>query len=371
MMKAKILAGTFGAILLTASVVVGFFQHAAFISQNRGRRHSLSQVFASAGSSGADDLSSLLQTAKSELGISTNYASKAASSAPSSADAVAGAAQSASDSVISAASAAASSADSVVNAVKSSASQSANSAADSVVSAAKSAAEASLSVPPVEQGKAPLLTDFVKGSIKGASPRPSTTSDWSATKANLNLLKDNTIRLTGRDPADMPEIKLPDVSGNVARLNDAMPKISLKELSNDVSKISVDDVKKFSVGAVDGVKKFSLSDIQIPDKFAVSSIQQFVEHLPPATKTLAAVVAGVFLIIGIANNNKTKATVKAASSSDINSTSAKIGGLTDELVRSNTFFENYSIAWNDIGNHLYSSLYLNFLFFYREHSRAG
>lgn len=327
-MKAKVLAGAFGAILLTASVVVGFFQHAAFIGQNRGRRHSLSQVVASAGSSGADDLSSLLQTAKSELGISSNYASKVASPASSASDNV--------DSVVSAAASSASSAaDSVFNAVKSTAAPLANSAADSVVSAASSAAEAALKVDPVQEGKAPLLGDFVKASIKGTAPRAGATSDWSATKSNLNLLKDNTIRLTGRDPADLPAIKLPDI--DVSKLNDAMPKVSLKELSNDLSKISADDVKKFSFGAVDGIKKFSPDDLPKVSgfDFDFSSIQQFIENLPEATKTWAALAAGAtFLIVGIANNNKSKK-IAAASSVDIDATTAKIGGLTDELVRSN------------------------------------
>ena len=294
-MKAKVLVGAFGAILLTASVVVGFFQHAAFIGQNRGRRHSLSQVIASAGSSGADDLSSLLQTAKSELGISTNYASKVASPASS-----------ASDSVVSAASSASSAADSILNTVKSTTAPLANSAADSVVSAASSAASAAFKVDPVQEGKAPLLGDFVKSSITGSAPRVSATSDWSATKSNLNLLKDNTIRLTGRDPSDLPEIKLPGIDVS-------MPKVS------------ANGVKMFSVGAVDGIK----------NGVDFSSIQQFIENLPEATKTWAALAAGVtFLIVGIANNKPKKA-IEAASSVEIDATTAKIGGLTDELVRSN------------------------------------
>jgi len=70
-MRAIVFAGVFGAILLTTSVVVGFFQNAAFIAQTsaqRGRRHSFSQVVMSAGTSG-DDLSALLETAKTEMGV--------------------------------------------------------------------------------------------------------------------------------------------------------------------------------------------------------------------------------------------------------------------------------------------------------------
>ena len=272
-MKAKVLAGSIGSILLTASVVVGFLHHAAFIAQksdHRGRRHSVSQIVASAGKSGADDLSSLLQTAKVEMGANT--------------------------------------------------ASSANSASDTVTSAARSVAKAATSVTTaVDDGKAPTLANFVKGSIDGSAPRAASNSDWSSTKSGLSLLKDNTIRLTGADPATVPGIKLPSVSA--PDFSKFTPKVSLKDLENIDFKGSI--------------PKFSLSEIDWPKSYDVASIQQFIEHLPPAAKTYAAVAAGAtILFIGSANSkSNSKPKGKAASSVNIDLTSRKIGGLTDQLVR--------------------------------------
>ena len=78
-MKTDLLAAVISAVLLTASVVVGLFQHAAFVNQNSNHRRSryyVSQVGLSVTTFGADDTSLLLETAKSELGMSaTNSAS--------------------------------------------------------------------------------------------------------------------------------------------------------------------------------------------------------------------------------------------------------------------------------------------------------
>jgi hypothetical protein len=233
-MKAQALAGVIGVIFLTASVVVGFFQQ-AFVSQksnHRGRRHSLSRVGLSAGSIGADDLSSLLQTAKSELGGVTS-----------------------------------------------------NMLAD------------------IEM--APSLGDFVKSSVIDRSvPKSATSADWTTTKANIELLKSNTIRLTGKDPSDFPEIDFSKFS---------VP---------DFPKFSASDLSAFSVPDFSG---FSASDIGSLD---ASSIQQFIESHP----LTAAVAAGASILFIAAKQSKKTKKVEAVNSGDIQATAVAIGGLTDELV---------------------------------------
>jgi len=161
-MKAKVLVGVISAILLTASVVVGFFQHSAYISQKsnqRGRRYSLSQVSLSAEPSSVDDLSSLLQTAKSEFGDAVTSPNAAAVMK-----------------------------DPVNNALK----------------AAQATLQQTGPIVSVEDGKALSLTNYIKVSANGNAPAGPTVANWEATKANIELLKSNTVRLTGREPADFP-----------------------------------------------------------------------------------------------------------------------------------------------------------------------
>ena len=230
--QVKVLAGVAGVILLTASVVVGFFQQ-ALVSQksnHRGRRHSLSQVGLSAGKIGADDLpdlSSLLETAKSELGgASSNMLG--------------------------------------------------------------------------DIDKAPSLGDFVKSSVVERSiPNLATTADWQTTKANLDLLKSNTIKMTGADPSSLPKFSAPDFP-----------------------KFSASDLPAFSVPDFSG---FSSSDI---GSFDASSIQQLVESHP---LTAAVAAGGSFLFIAAKQSKKPKK-VKDGKSEDIQATAVAIGGITDELV---------------------------------------
>ena len=188
MMKAKVLAGVVGAVLLTASVVVGFFQHAAFTTQkssHRGNRHSMSQVVAYAGSSG-DDLAALLQSAKTDFGMgASKVAEKSATSAVD-------AATSAASSVTSTA------AETVKTAV-----------VDTVTNVATPAASTF-----VDSGKALPLKDFIKAG--GKTPPAPSSADWDNTKAGWKLLRDNSIRFVGKDPEDFPEIDIGAVSGKIS-----------------------------------------------------------------------------------------------------------------------------------------------------------
>lgn len=256
-MKAKILAGAVGTILLTASVVVGFLQHAAFISQNsnhRARRHSLSQVVvASAGSSGADDLSSLLQIARSEFGVG------AAKSASTIGD--------------------------VSISVASTPKAVINDPLKDILLATQANLQQSEYIP-LDDGKTLPLGTFIKASVNGNAPMPSGGTDWETSRANLELLKANTLKMTGADPNNYPTINFP---------------------------------------------KFSAPDFDVD----ASAIQQYIESLPPGAKTFAAVAAGATLVlVGASNNKKTASKKKAAapaSNADIKATSDVVGGLTDEL----------------------------------------
>lgn len=362
MMKAKVLAGVVGAVLLTASVVVGFFQHAAFTTQkssHRGNRHSMSQVVAYAGSSG-DDLSALLQSAKTDFGMGASKV--AAKSATSAVDA----ATSAASSVTSTA------AEPVKSAVY-----------DTVTTVATPPAPAASTV--VETGKALPLGDFIKA--RGTAPPAPSSADWDSTKAGWKLLRDNSIRFVGKDPEEFDKVsgkiasdfsakseeisaKSSEVSSKVgselsAKSSEISGKISSTELPKfsaadmpkfdapDLSKFSVPEIPKFSApdipkfSAPDIPKmpavempKFSVPDFNLPDfNFDVSSIQQYIEGLPEDVKLMGAVAVGVaFLIIGAAGNKEPPAKIEAASSEDIEATSAKIGGLTDELVRRRNCF---------------------------------
>jgi len=227
--QVKVLAGVAGVILLTASVVVGFFQQ-AFLSQKsnpRGRGHSLSQVGLSAGKIGADDLpdlSSLLETAKSELGgASSNMLGETA----------------------------------------------------------------------------PSLGDFVKTSVVERSiPNLATSADWQTTKANLDILKSNTIKFTGADPSSLPKFSVPD-----------FPKFS----ASDLPAFSVPDFSGFSSSDIGG--------------FDASPIQQYIESQPLTT----AVAAGASFLLIAAKQSKKPKKVKDVKGENIQATAVAIGDITDEL----------------------------------------
>ena len=280
-MNSKVLAGAFAAILLTASVVVGFLNHAAYNAQksiHRGRRHSLSHGALSAGSSDYIDLSSVLESAKSEMGMS---ATPSAASIPSVAEKVEEVAETASTVVPSAP---------VVP-------EPVTSAATTAVKAATTAA--------TDGTKAPTLAEFVKKSVDGSGPPSGVTSDWSSTKAGLNLLKDNTIRFAGKDPADIPEINLPDVSAGYNKIASSLPQVSLKDVAEKAKNMDANDIKAVAEKAknidLSNIKydfpKFSLSEIEWPTSYDPASLQQFFENLPEAAKTYLAVGAGLTLLL--------------------------------------------------------------------------
>jgi hypothetical protein len=276
-MKATVLAGVVGIGLLTASVVVGFLQHAGFRAQtsnHRGYSHSMSQIALSAGNS-EYDLSSLLETTKTEMGAST-----ATTSAP-----------------------------------------------PAVVSDVVKTANVFVS-----EEKAPTLAEVIKGSIDTkTAPSLTKNTDWEQTKRNLDLLKDNSIKLVGKDPAEV-DIKLPDIDlSKISAPDIDFSKISAPDLSKisapDLSKFSAPDLSKFSAP---DLSKFSVPDLPAIGSVDVSSITQYIESLPPVAKTAAAVVAGAtFLLIGL--NNK-KSPPPAVESEDLEAASAAVGDLTNELV---------------------------------------
>jgi len=213
-MRAIVFAGVFGAILLTTSVVVGFFQNAAFIAQTsaqRGRRHSFSQVVMSAGTSG-DDLSALLETAKTEMGVN----------------------------------------------------------------------------------KVPSLGSYIANKNV---PSLTASADWDKSKANIELLKSNTIKMTGRDPSEIPPINFPKFSP------DDMPKMDLPDIGS----------------------------------FDFSSIQQYFASLSPTNQVLVGVAVGATLLIAGASRNKESPPKKKSeaavdsSSGAMEATSVALGGLTEEL----------------------------------------
>ena len=277
-MKTKLLTGLISANLLTASVVVGFFQHAAFVNQNsddRRSRYFSSQVKLSATTSGTDDISLLLQTANSE------FRESATNSASSIGD--------------------------VFSSAKTA--TYVNNPSNDILKATKATLQQTVPVINVEEGKALPLSSYIKVSAFGNAPSGSIISSLSTTKENLEILKSNSIRLIGLDPSNFPEIKFPEFSAS------DLPKFS----APDISKFSPPDMP--DIGSLDFV-----------------SIQQFIANLPPVAKTWAAVAASTTLviIIGVSNSKKTapkRRTTDVASSEDIQYTSDAIDGLTDELVR--------------------------------------
>ena len=321
-MNSKVLAGAFGAILLTASFVVGFLNHATYNAQKstqRGRRHSLSNIALSAGKSDYVDLSSMLESAKADMGMSTTTS---AASTPSVAKTVETVAETASSAVTSAP---------IVP--------------EPVTTAATSAAQAATSAA-TSGGKAPTLAEFVKKSVDGSGSANVVTSDWSSTKKGLDLLRDNTIRFAGKDPADMPEINLPDVSAGYSKIAASMPQVSLKDVAERAKNIDANDVKNLAEKAknVDvkalaekakniDVKsiKFdaftdALSNIPLPSSYDAASIQQYIEHLPTNTKAILGAGLAVFFITAA---NKVKQSKPPATKT----VPQKVTGLTDELVR--------------------------------------
>jgi len=310
-MKATVLAGVVGVGFLTASVVVGFLQHAGFRAQtsnHRGYSHSMSQIALSAGNS-EYDLSSLLETTKTEMGAST-----AATSAP-----------------------------------------------PAVVSDVVKTANVFAS-----DEKAPTLAEVIKGSIDTkTAPSLTKNTDWEQTKRNLDLLKDNSIRLVGKDPSEV-DIKLPDIDLSKISAPDLskisapdlskisapdLSKISAPDLSKisapDLSKISAPDLSKFSAP---DLSKFSVPDLPAIGSVDVSSITQYIESLPPVAKTAAAVVAGAtFLLIGL--NNK-KSPPPAVESEDLEAASAAVGDLTSELGTLKSRMKTLEDTGLDLGSQL-------------------
>lgn len=310
-MKTKLLAGAVSAILFTASVVVGFFHHGAFVTQtsnHRVGRNSLSQTELSATTSGADELSSLLQLTKSEFGMSATNSASTTGDVLSSANTA---------TVI-------------------------NNPSNDILKATQSTLQHSGPVLTAEEGKALPLSSYIRASANGNAPSGPIISSWSTTKEKIELIKSNTIRLTGRDPSDFPEIEFPDFTIPKFSTFDLpeikIPDFTIPEFSaSDFPEIKFPDftVPKFSPSDFPEIKfpdfsipEFSAHDMPNIERLDFSSIQQFLVNLPPDAKMWVAMAAGTTLIIIGASNSKDTA---VASSEDIQSTSDAIDGLTDEL----------------------------------------
>ena len=265
-MKAIVLAGVISTILLTASVVVGFFQHAAFVNQksnHRTGRYVSNQVGLSAGASGADDLSALLETAKSDF---TNSASAVGKAAVSPSPVV-------------------------------------NDPINEILKETQATLQHNIPLITLEEGKALPLNTYVKASAAGNAPSGPTSASWDVTKSNLELLRDNTVRLFGVDP----------------------------------SQVDYSSFKKIIPSEVDfsSIQKVDFPSFQKVD-FSLLKFIDYFNGLPADVKTWGIVAAGTAVIILGVQSKKTKAPKKTdsavSSSEDIQSTSAVIGGLTDELV---------------------------------------
>mmetsp|Transcript_24592 Transcript_24592/g.53866 ORF Transcript_24592/g.53866 Transcript_24592/m.53866 type:complete len:574 (+) Transcript_24592:394-2115(+) len=174
-MKAKTLGRVASGIMLSVSVVVAFVQHGATSFAVRkasdtvvGGRHSMTEIVAFAGSYTPldDDLSSILQTAKSDFG---GKVGSAASNIPTE------------------------TVNEVVRATK-----------DAAVSASKV-------TPIVEDGKARPLFNFVQASVTGENNPVAATSSWGTTKANSALLRDNILNMVGKDSLPSESINAPAV----------------------------------------------------------------------------------------------------------------------------------------------------------------
>eukprot|EP00536_Pseudo-nitzschia_multiseries_P002579 jgi/Psemu1/283824/fgenesh1_pg.34_\ len=274
-MKAKTLGRVASGVVLTASVVVAFVQHATISLTVKndgiivGNRHSMTDIVASAGTYLDDDLSSLLESAKNDFGGKTgSMASKVADAVPSPATVrapITTLADIPTPPTVS---------EPVTEAVKA--------AKDAVVSA-------STVTPIVQEGKARPLFSFVQASVTGAGNPSSSTSSWETSKANLGLLRDNLIRLAGKDPSELKAVQLPKGDGMNA------PALDMSH-------------------------------------FDLKAIQQYFVSLPPNEKGLVALAAtGAFLIAIGSSNKKNDKPKPKEETVDIKATSDEIGGLTDEL----------------------------------------
>mmetsp|Transcript_9343 Transcript_9343/g.27874 ORF Transcript_9343/g.27874 Transcript_9343/m.27874 type:complete len:603 (-) Transcript_9343:3130-4938(-) len=283
-MKANTLGRVISGIVLTASVVVAFVQHAAIsFNANKGgfvvgRRHSMAEIVSSAGMYIDDDLSSFLESAKNDFaGKTGSVASKAADMATSTATTTTSPKTIANIPIPPAPA----TSEPVTEVVKV--------AQDAVVSATKVSQDAIVSAtkvsPILDEGKSRPLFSFFRASVSGQGNPTRSAASWETTKTNSVLLRDNLIKLAGKDPSDFD-----------------VPQGSL-------------DIKK--------LPPFDFSHLDF------KSIQQYFESLPSEQKGFVALAAtGAFLIIlGTSNKNNGKKEEAA----DIEATSEAIGGLTEEL----------------------------------------
>jgi hypothetical protein len=185
MNNAKQLVGVTIGILLTASVVVAFFQNVP-TTLNR-RVYYLSTSSSQIASSNNDDLANLLGTTKYELetGMKIGSTVKKTATAVSS---------------------------KIADTAATTTSTPANVPSINDVSEASKAVVKSLSpldvTPPVD-GKALPLGNFIKATLSGDLHGPATpdSSGWNTALANAGLLRDNIFKLIGKEPSELSSLK--------------------------------------------------------------------------------------------------------------------------------------------------------------------
>jgi len=188
-MKTKTLAGVASGILLTASVVVAYVQHAATtftsIKSNRGR-HSI-QIAASGNSN--TDLSSLLESAKNDFGGTTVTAKATVTSK-----------------IVDVAKSAATTPTADLPTI----SDPVNKILKVTQETVQQGKVPILHTVPPEAGKALPLGNFIKSNMVNGLP-DATPSTWDTAKENLGRLGSNLVKMTVKDPSELSPMHSNDV----------------------------------------------------------------------------------------------------------------------------------------------------------------
>jgi hypothetical protein len=191
-MNAKQLAGITIGILLTASVVVAFFQHAP-TTLNR-RAHYLSTSSSQIASSTNDDLASLLGTTKYELETGMKIGETVTKTATAVSSKIADTAATTTRTPANVPS---------INDV--------SEASKAVVKSLSPLKSSLLDTKPPVDGKALPLGNFIKATLNGDLHGPATpgSSSWDTAVANAGLLRDNIFKLIGKEPPQLSSLKFP------------------------------------------------------------------------------------------------------------------------------------------------------------------
>lgn len=248
MNNAKQLVGVTIGILLTASVVVAFFQHGP-TTLNR-RVHYLSLSSSQIASSNNDDLASLLGTTKYELETGMKLGSTATKTATA-----------------------------VSSKIADTAATTTSTPAYTNVPSIKDVSEASKAVvkplfsldvtPPVD-GKALSLGDFIKATLSGDSHGPGTpsSSTWDTAVAKAGLFGDNFLKLIGKEPSELHSDITPTTIGQYIKNMPEEAKPWLAVVAGATLVILSNSNKKTTSKETDVEKEVS---VEIPESIQVTS----------------------------------------------------------------------------------------------------